>query len=88
VATSRKKRRYLQLTLNQTDPRPLERFAAAVGGNVTGPYAITGNGGRKPRWQWQRVGSPAAEVVERLWTYLSEPKREQITRVMEEVAAQ
>lgn len=72
----------LQLYVGQTDPRPLERFAAAVGaGKVRGPYGPYARNGKpnnwKPMYAWQLGGRKAESVFATLRPYLSEPKREQ-----------
>lgn len=69
---------YMRLTVTQKDPRPLRRFQEAVGaGRIYGPYP--------PRGVHKWIASPKAAllVVELLWPYLSEPKREQISRTKE-----
>lgn len=70
---------YLALQVSQKDKRPLERFSKALGiGRVRGPYK-SHNG----QSFWAVSGKKAQVVIEQLWPYLSEPKREQITRVEE-----
>jgi len=76
----------LQLYVGQTDPRPLERFAAAVGvGKVNGPYGPYPRKGRantwKPMYAWQVGGRKAEQVFDLLRPFLSEPKREQYAAV-------
>lgn len=59
------------------DPEVLHRFVAAVGvGKVYGPYD-----GRK--YSVQVVGENAETIIERLWPYLSGPKRRQIEAARE-----
>lgn len=69
---------YPAIQVTQKDPRPLQRFMDALGGigNVRGPYDKH-NG----QCFWHKAGKGALEVVEMLWPYLSEPKREQIEEV-------
>ena len=76
---------YLGLSVVQTDRRPLERFHSAVEGVGTivgeGPKtnAVRFAKGWKPLYRWQcQSKSDVARVIELLWSYLSEPKREQI----------
>ena len=76
----------LQLYVGQTDPRPLERFAAAVGvGKVNGPYGPYARNGTpntwKPMYAWQVGGRKAEAVFALLQPFLSEPKREQYDAV-------
>lgn len=70
-------RGYPNLHLGQTDRRPLDRFRAAVGGgNVTGPYDKRNS---RPMFQWTCYTREEVErIVNLLWPYLSEPKRESI----------
>ena len=64
----------LALSIPQKDIRPLKRFAAVAGcGNIGYTSGV-------PRWRVS--GRKAENVKDILWPYLSEPKREQIIRVM------
>jgi hypothetical protein len=69
-----RKSSYWQIRLSvgqHYDPEVLHRFVAAVGvGKVYGPYE-----GRK--WSVQCVGANAEIIIERLWPWLSGPKRRQ-----------
>lgn len=80
-------KRYLIVRLAQTDRRPLERFAAAVGhGRVNGPYTHTKGEGRwSDFYTWQAGGSKAEMVLAKLDPFLSAPKREQAERVRERI---
>lgn len=71
---------YIQIGVSQVDRRPLERFAAAV---RTGN--ITRKGGTSPclNWRCSRFAE-VLRVMDELWPYLSEPKREQFSRVRKE----
>lgn len=71
--------RYLTVQVSQKDPRPLFRFMGAVGvGQVYGPYAS-----QRDKYKFQATGPRAHIVIDLLWPYLSEPKREQATRAKE-----
>lgn len=72
------------LAVCQVDIRPLRRFRAAIGAEraISGPYPTT----RKPYWRWSCEGRPSVlGVLETLWPFLSEPKREQSYRVWDEL---
>lgn len=64
-------------------PHPLARFHQAVGiGKILGPYPPKGMG-HKPQWNWRITGFEKVQaVVALLWTWLSEPKREQARRAL------
>lgn len=81
------RRRYLILRIGHVDPRPLERFAAAVGvGRVNGPYEQKGGGGKwSPHYAWQVAGSKAEFVFSQLVPFLSPAKVEQYDRVKERI---
>lgn len=62
----------LECSLGQKDRRPLERFVRAVGfGKVNGPYGVA------QAYQIHYIYGQAYDLLDRLWPYLSEPKREQ-----------
>lgn len=83
----RVKRTDLRVSIMQCDPRPLERFAAAVGvGKVFGPYERKRGRQERPFWYWQTNGAAAEGVLDLLWPWLCGPKHEQADRVREEVA--
>jgi hypothetical protein len=68
--------RVIQIRVSQTDRRPLERFKEAVCcGNLTRDW---GNVSR-----WQVSGKKAIDVLEMMWPYMSDPKKEQAIRIME-----
>jgi hypothetical protein len=76
-----KKYCYLTLSVAQKDPRPLHRFVRAIGAaNVTGPN-------KEGMHHAQLTSTKAVLAAALLEPYLSEPKREQLTRAREEVAA-
>lgn len=77
----------VQLEIEQTDIRPLERFQRALGhgGNITQRKARAAT--RKPLWRLHYYGNAAMDVAEALYPYLCEPKRAQIRRTMEAVDA-
>jgi hypothetical protein len=63
---------HIRINISQHDREVLDRFAAAVGvGKVYGPY-------RGTVWHFQCVGKNAEIVIEKIWPWLSEPKRRQI----------
>jgi|SRR5215469_725774 len=78
-------RKELTLTIAQADIRPLIRFAEAVGfPGVRGPYEP-----RNPNGRLYYVYSVSSHirvqaVIGMLWKFLSEPKREQATKALEE----
>ena len=67
----------LRLWLGQIDPRPLERFARAVGTDrpVLGPYNHTHMCNLR-----FSAKAEVERVIELLWPYLGEAKREQIAQ--------
>jgi hypothetical protein len=68
----------LQVQLGQKDRRPLDRFAAVLGGRVGGPYRDKqGN----EAYRLTYGGMTARAVIEALFPYLSAPKREQAQAV-------
>lgn len=77
----------LHVQIGQNDPRPLDRFARAVGtGQVRGPYGPY-LPGRKPQWKFTAYGVEAAAVMDRLMPYLSGPKQEQYRRALDDKEA-
>lgn len=86
-ATYIKARRKLEVSAKQVDRRPLDRFVKAVGwGKVYGPYDSGGNANpynSKPCHRWQLNGEvPICDFLTKIGPYLSEPKFEQITKVL------
>lgn len=75
--------RKIVLTIAQTEPTTLHRFAAAVGfGKVRGPYARK-NPLHRPVWYWSVEGPYRCEaVMSSLWPFLSDPKREQYAQAL------
>lgn len=68
-----------KLTIQQNDPRVLERFKKAVGelGKVYGPYQSRTP--LKQVWQWRACKRAEVELgVFRLWPFLSPVKRKQV----------
>ena len=77
-----------RLEIEQVDIRPLERFQRAVGGfgnlsKRSGPRAPN----RRVLFRLYASNEPALRIAVAIWPHLSEPKREQITRVIEELEA-
>lgn len=75
----------IRVTIGQDrDPEVLHRFAAAVGeGAVRGPYRYAYRGGVRVKYTYEVRGEAAVRVLQRLWPYLSGPKREQALRAAE-----
>ena len=77
-----KQRKYPRLRLCQVDSRPLTRFVEIIDiGKIRGPYPPTGNQ-RAAQSEWGVAGKKAQLVMDLLWDHLSEPKKEQYTRVV------
>lgn len=72
----------IQISLKQVDIRPLERFKSAVGvGNIRGPYQ--GNKAyHQGQYRWYAYSQNAYTFLEKIYDYLSEPKKEQINKVL------
>lgn len=89
TAWKRKKDRGYGLifSTNQVDPRPLQRLVDALGmGTVSGPFSPPSHKGR-PFYTVRLYQKNTWKMVELLWPYLSEPKKEQINRVVDKVNA-
>lgn len=71
--TSKKARAHVGIS--QKDTRPLERFVALFGGNILKPS------GTSSAHTLRYTGPRAEAVMEALWPYLSEPKKEQWEQV-------
>jgi hypothetical protein len=70
----------LVIGVNQVCYRTLSRFADAVEiGNTFGPYQ-PGNPNAKPQYAWKATGYKAVVILDKLWPYLGETKREQATK--------
>lgn len=70
-------RRYFRLQVAQKDRRPLDRFLAAVGtGSIRGPYPSQGD-----KFFYAAQGKDAEAALDVIRPFLSEPKREQESRV-------
>ncbi len=73
-----------RLEIEQVDVRPLVRFRAAVGGlgslsQRIGPRAPN----RRLLYRIFACNDPALRIASSLWPWLSEPKQEQIVRVLD-----
>lgn len=85
--TTGRRRDYPTPTLAVTqhfDPATIHRFHEAVGGlgKVYGPHTSKGTANH-PRWSWSvRRPHEVIAVVAMLWSFLTQPKREQILRTM------
>jgi hypothetical protein len=76
------------LSISQVDVRPLERWANAVGGRrPTGPYKPR-SAKSNPYYRWDAMGRPSVHaIIVQIWDFISEPKREQIQRIWDELAS-
>jgi hypothetical protein len=74
--------REIVMSLTQAELTTLTRFRQAVGqGRIHGPYVYKQ---RKPHWRWTVEGSDrCGDVLEKLWPYLSGPKRQQAEAVVD-----
>lgn len=70
-----------QMMLAQVELQPLQRFLAAVeAGRIKGPYGPH-KGQKQPQWRWTVCSrGDVKHVLEVLWPYLSDPKKEQALR--------
>ncbi len=77
------RRPVLHLDIEQVDPRPLRRFALAVGftGSIT--KRESRSNGRRPIYRITMGENRTINTIGALWDYLSEPKREQYARAYE-----
>lgn len=66
----------------QVRREPLERLCQLFGlGRVTGPYAYQAN--QKPHYRYELTGLSRIQfVMDTVWPFLSEPKREQASEVL------
>jgi hypothetical protein len=81
--------RYLQARIAQAgahgEPEVLRRFKTAAGdvGSIRGPFIPNNPWSRQPQYAWQAGGSAKVEaVLERLWPWLDEAKRDQARRAI------
>lgn len=81
------RRPFLSISVSQVDRRPLDRFAAIVGGKVYGPYdrKAGNNANARPCYDLVANGKRAWPILCTLWTYLSDPKREQALRAIRDL---
>jgi hypothetical protein len=78
--TRKQKYSYYNLEIAQRDIRPLERFLAAVGEGKIIPRKARGRTKEHFMWVcWQQEG--VMSILNKLWPYLSEPKKEQTINV-------
>lgn len=68
---------YPSMCVSQKDRRPLDRFAAILGGNVRGEQSRL--------FRWHVTGSKAVAAMERLYPLLTAPKQEQWDAAVEKV---
>lgn len=73
----------LFIDIGQVDRRPLDRFLEAVGeGNVNGPY--DGKGKRQDFYHFKSSSTKVYSILQKLWPYLSDPKKDQAVRALME----
>ena len=79
--TRHQKYKYVNAEVAQRDRRPLDRFCAAVGlGKV---IDRKGRGNTKPHYMWVCYTQEDIKTVfEKLWPFLSDPKKEQYERAL------
>lgn len=84
VQSKRHHLRHLRVAISMNTPDVLHRFHAVIGlGNVIGPHSA---GRKNPIWKWQvNTFEQSQAVVAFLWRWLSEPKRIQSSRAMNEM---
>jgi hypothetical protein len=82
---AKRKRRGIVVGVLSTNRESLERFQAAVGvGNITGPRKRRAPT-HKLQYVWQTGSiSDARSVLDMLWPYLSDQRREKAMRVLAE----
>lgn len=74
-----------RFTVNQIDRRPLDRLAKILGRGVVKGPRISKSAKHSPVWRLDISGKHAITIYELLEPYLSEPKREQAIRVLDQV---
>lgn len=76
----------ISFSVSQSDRRPIDRFHKVIKvGSVRGPYAQRYVNG-KPYYIYSvSTHSRIQAVVAMLWRWLSEPKREQVTRAIQSI---
>lgn len=84
TANNDKGRGRLAVTVAQVRREPLDRLATLFGGTVRGPYGPYQNS-KQAHFQWDTSSYERAEtVIESIWPWLSDPKREQALQAIEE----
>ena len=74
------KNTYLYLEVAQRELQPLERFIMAVGQGKITPRPKRGH--TKEHWVWACYDKDGvSDVVNKLWPYLSEPKKTKIASI-------
>lgn len=76
----------LRLTIGQKEVTTLQRFQAAIGGlgSITGPYSFK-NG---TPYRFTASSRDTEIILPRLWPYLSEPKKQQALRAVDDANAE
>lgn len=78
--SNRVDRGIIQIQVSQNNRGPLDRLCAVLGGKVYGPY----QGNKNPYYRLQVYGrEPVGTAVDLIWPWLCEPKKQQITEVLE-----
>lgn len=75
--------RTVRLGISNTNLDMLERFQEIMGCGRIKDKPLLGSLGRKPRWEWicdRR--SDALSVLDRMWPWLTDEKRDQASRVI------
>ncbi len=85
VVKAGKRHKRMALHVHQTDPRPLLRFRNALGfGILAGPYDNkNGSPNRRPHYRYYVTSFMEVQaIVALLWTWLSEPKKQQAKQAL------
>lgn len=80
IGVDRSAGRYLypRIQLSMCDEDTVRRFASVVGGKVWGPYRhhLADERGWSSFWSWAKKGRPAALIIDQLWPWLSERRKQ------------
>lgn len=71
---------YPRLDMSLTDEDVINRFCAAVGGRVRGPYLKEG---RKPIWYWSAQNNEAIAIMQKLRSFLGERRSAKAAEVFD-----
>lgn len=81
-----KRGRSIKMSVGQVDPRPLYRFHIAINGlgKICGPYVRVKRPKECSSYEWRVTNLLETKaVIALLWDFLSEPKQEQIVKVLQ-----